>query len=98
MVEVLSAVSGESIAVLEDEELAGAPVNALKQRLAQKHGIPRFRLRILQCNCPPDDNQTLIGDQTLTSHEIPMSNEQRTETPLCAAEPSPEVSIAYRYW
>ena len=42
-----------------------APVKALKKRLAQKLGIPRFRLRILQGNCPLDDNQTLIDDQTL---------------------------------
>ena len=66
MVEVFSAVSGESIAVFEDEELADAPVKAIKQRLAQKLGIPRFRLRILQGNCPLDDNQTLIDDQTWT--------------------------------
>ena len=66
MLEVLSALTGESIAVFEDEELANAPVKALKKRLAQKLGIPRFRLRILQGNCPLDDNQTLIDDQTLT--------------------------------
>ena len=66
MVEVFSAVSGESIAVFEDEELADAPVKAIKQRLAQKLGIPRFRLRILQGNCPLDDNQILIDDQTWT--------------------------------
>ena len=80
MLEVLSALTGESIAVFEDEELAAgasanssssktaidSPVKALKKRLAQKLGIPRFRLRILQGNCPLDDNQTLIDDQTWT--------------------------------
>ena len=65
MLEVLSALTGESIAVFEDEELANAPVKAFKKRLAQKLGIPRFRLRILQGNCPLDDNQTLIDNQTL---------------------------------
>ena len=66
MLEVLSALTGESIAVFEDEELANAPVKALKKRLAQKLCIPRFRLRILQGNWNLDDNQTLIDDQTLT--------------------------------
>ena len=64
MVEVLSAVTGESIAVFQDEELADASVKALKKRLAQKLGVPRFRLRLLQDNCPLDDNQTLTDDQT----------------------------------
>ena len=59
MLEVLSAVTGESIAVFEDEELADASVKALKQRLAQEIGIPRFRLRLLHDNCPLDDDQTL---------------------------------------
>ena len=54
---VLSAVTGESIAVFEDEELADAP-GTLKQRLAQKIGVPRFRLRLLQDNSPLEDNQT----------------------------------------
>eukprot|EP00434_Breviolum_minutum_P042007 symbB.v1.2.037374.t1/scaffold5502.1/size38168/2 len=40
-----------------------ASVKALKQRLARKIGLPRFRLRLLQDNCPLDDNQTLIVDQ-----------------------------------
>ena len=38
---------------------------ALKQHLAQKIGIPCFRLRLLQDKCPLDDDQTLIHDQTL---------------------------------
>ena len=45
MLEVLSAVTGESVAVFEHEELADASVKALKQCLAKKLGIPRFRLR-----------------------------------------------------
>ena len=65
-VEVLSAVTGESVAVFEHEELADASVKALKQRLAQKLGFPRFRLRLLQDNCPLDDDQTFINGQTLT--------------------------------
>ena len=66
MLEVLFAVTGESIAVFEDDELADASVKGLKQRLAQKLGLPRFRLRLLQDNCPLDENQTLTDDQTLT--------------------------------
>ena len=66
MLEVLSAVTGESIAVFEEVDFAESSVKALKQRLAQKIGIPRFRLRLLQDNCPLDDNQTLTGDQILT--------------------------------
>ena len=58
-VEVVSAVTGESIAVLEKEEFADASVKVLKQRLAQQIGVPRFRLRLLQDSCPLDDDQTL---------------------------------------
>ena len=58
MPEVLSALTGESIAVFEDEELADASVKALKQRLAQEIGIPRFQLRLLHDNCSLDDDQT----------------------------------------
>ena len=57
-VEVVSAVTGESIAVFEQDEFADASVKALKHRLAQQIGIPRFRLRLLQDNCPLDDDQT----------------------------------------
>ena len=58
MVEVLSAVTGESVAVIEDEEIADASVKALKHRLGRKIGLPRFRLRLLQDSCPLDDDQT----------------------------------------
>ena len=63
MLEVLSAVTGESVAVFEHEELADASLKALKQCLAQKLGIPRFRLRLLQDNCALDGDQTLIDHQ-----------------------------------
>ena len=65
MLEVLSAVTGESIAIFEEVDFAEGSVKALKHRLAQKIGIPRFRLRLLQDNSPLDD-QTLIVNQTLT--------------------------------
>ena len=65
MLEVLSAVTGESIVVFEEVDFAECSVKALKQRLAQKIGVPSFRLRLLQDNCPLD-NQTLIDNQTLT--------------------------------
>ena len=58
-VEVVSAVTGESIAVFEKDELADASVKALKRRLAQQIGVPRFRLRLLEDSCPLDDDQTL---------------------------------------
>ena len=66
MLEVLSAVTGESIAVFEEGDFAEGSVKAIKQHLAQKIGIPRFRLRLLQDNCPLDDDQTLIDDQQFT--------------------------------
>ena len=50
----------------EHEELADASVKALKQCLAKKLCIPRFRLRLLQDNCAPDDDQTLINDREFT--------------------------------
>ena len=65
MLEVLSAVTGESIACFEEVDFAEGSIKALKQHLAQKIGIPRFRLRLLQDKCPLDDDQTLIHDQTL---------------------------------
>eukprot|EP00434_Breviolum_minutum_P013484 symbB.v1.2.011887.t1/scaffold806.1/size231046/14 len=70
MLEVLSAVTGEPIAFLEEVEFAegegSVKVKALKQLLAPKIGMPRFRLRLLQDNCALDDDQTLIDDQTFT--------------------------------
>ena len=56
MLEVLSAVTGESMAVFEEVDLAEGSVKALKQRFAQKIGIPPFRLWLLQDNCPLDDS------------------------------------------
>ena len=66
MLEVLSAVTGESVAVFEHQELADASVKALKQDLARKIGLPRFRLRLLHDSCPLGDDQTLIKDQEFT--------------------------------
>ena len=68
MLEVLSAVTGASIVVFEEVDFAEGEgsVKALKQRLAQKIGIPRFRLRLLQDNCALEDDQTLIDDQKFT--------------------------------
>ena len=66
MLEVLSAVTGESFGVFEEVDFAEGSVKAIKQRLAQMIGIPRFRLWLLQDNCPLDDDQTLIDDQRFT--------------------------------
>ena len=60
MLEVRSATTGDSVAVFEEEEIAGASVKELKQRLARKIGIPRFQLRLARemDTEPLDDNQT----------------------------------------
>ena len=50
MLEVLSAVTGQSIAAVDETALADNSVKALKQYLAQQLGIPRFRLRLLHYN------------------------------------------------
>eukprot|EP00434_Breviolum_minutum_P024700 symbB.v1.2.021814.t2/scaffold1907.1/size98186/6 len=78
MLEVLSAVSGETIAVFEDEEIADASVKALKQRLARKIGLPRFRLRLLQDNCALNDDQTFAmqGVQLVILEFLPPDTEQ----------------------
>ena len=65
MLEVLSAVTGESFGFFEEVDFAEGSVKAIKQRLAHKIGIPRFRLRLLQDDCPLDDDQTLIDDETV---------------------------------
>ena len=65
MLEVLSAVTGESVAVFEHEELADASVKVLKQCLAKKLGIPRFRIRLLHDNCTLGDDQTLFDLQVV---------------------------------
>ena len=43
----------------KDEEIAGASVKALKQRLAQEIDISRFRLELLEGTCQLRDDQTL---------------------------------------
>ena len=88
MLEVLSAVTGESIAVFDDEELADASVKALKQRLAQEIGIPRFRLRLLHDNCPLDDDQTLAMQvvQLVKMEFLPPDMEQEDEIMVACAE------------
>ena len=78
MLEVLSAVTGESIAVFEEVDFAEGSVKALKQRLAKKIGIPRFRLRLLQDNSPLDDDQTLAMQvvQLVRMEFLPLDMEQ----------------------
>ena len=66
MLEVLSAVTGESLAGFKEVDFAEGSVKALKQCLAQKIGFPRFRLRLLQDTFPLDDNQILIENRTWT--------------------------------
>ena len=45
--EVYSALSGETLAVLEGEEFLGKSVKAVKQSLAARVGFSRFRQRFL---------------------------------------------------
>ncbi len=59
MLEVLSALTGEQIAVLKTEEGADDSVKGIKQRLAQKIGITRFRLRLLIDNRPLNDDEAM---------------------------------------
>ena len=81
MLEVLSAVTGESIAVFKHEEFADAPVKALKQRLGRKIGFPRFRLRLLQDKCQLNDDQTLEMEvvQLVVLEFLPPDMEQDRE-------------------
>ena len=87
-VEVVSAVTGESISVFEKEEFADASVKALKQRLAQQIGVPRFRLRLLQDKCPLDDDQTLAmqGVQLVKIEFLPPDMEQDHEIMVACEE------------
>ena len=87
-VEVVSAVTGESIAVFEKEEFADASVKALKQRLAKQIGVPRFRLRLLQDNCPLDDDQTLAPGvvQLVRMEFLPPDMEQDGEIMVACEE------------
>ena len=59
MLEVLSALTGEQIAVLKTEEGADDSVKGIKQRLAQKIRITRFRLRLLIDNRPLNDDEAM---------------------------------------
>ena len=88
MLEVLSAVTGESIAVFEHEEFADAPVKALKQRLARKIGFPRFRLRLLQDKCQLNDDQTLEMEvvQLVVLEFLPPDMEQDREIMVAIQE------------
>ena len=57
--EVCSAVSGEKLAFLDPDEFEGKSAKSVKQCLACKFGISRFRQRLLEegTNCAdiPDD-------------------------------------------
>ena len=59
MLKVLSALTGEQIAVLKTEEGADDSVKGIKQRLAQKIGLTRFRLRLLIDNRPLNDDEAM---------------------------------------
>ena len=59
MLEVWNAASGQKITEFQDEEIAGASVKALKQRLAKELGISRFQLELLEGTCQLRDDETL---------------------------------------
>ncbi len=59
MLQVLS-LAGEQITVLETEEGADNSVKGIKQRLAQKIGFTRFRLRLVI------DNRTMEDDEAMS--------------------------------
>ena len=87
-VEVVSAVSGESIAVFEQEEFADASVKVLKQCLAQQIGLPRFRLQLLRDNSPLDDDQTVAPGvvQLVKMDLLPRNAEQDREMIVACEE------------
>ena len=67
---------------LKKRSLADASVKALKQRLAQQIGLPRFRLQLLQDNSPlKDDDQTLAMQvvQLVKMEFLPPDTEQDFE-------------------
>ena len=89
MLEVISAVTGKSIAVFEDEEIADRSVKALKQRLAQKIGLPRFRQRILQDNCPLDNDQIFamqVVQLVILEFQPPDTEQDRGVMMACSAK------------
>ena len=73
--DLLSAVTGESIAVFKAEELENVSVKVLKERLAQHIGLPRFRVQIVKDNRTLDDDLTMTtatGDvQLVKTHVLP---------------------------
>ena len=78
MLEVLLAVTGESIAEFEDQEIGGVPVKVFKQRLGRKLSLSRFRLRLLHNDALLDDDQTLTLQviQLVVSDYLPRDEEQ----------------------
>ena len=88
MLEVHSALTGEPIAVLEDEEGAGDSVRVLKRRLAQKIGLTRFRLRLFEDNRPIDDNETISLKvvQLVILEFLPRDFEQEREVMMACQE------------
>ena len=59
MLEVWNAASGQKLIEFQDEEMTGASVKALKQRLAQELGMPRFQLALIEGTCQLRDDETL---------------------------------------
>ena len=59
MLEVWNAASGQKLIEFQDEEMAGASVKALKQRLAQELGMPRFQLALIEGTCQLREDETL---------------------------------------
>ena len=58
MLEIWNAASGQKIIEFQDEEIAGALVKSLKQRLAQELGM-RFQLALIEGTCQLRDDEIL---------------------------------------
>ena len=65
MIEVLSAVSGEPVAVVNAQEFEGQPVKVLKKCLEAQTGLPRFRQRLLSAG-----GEEITGNSISLSHDL----------------------------
>ena len=65
MIEVLSAVSGEPVAVVNAQEFEGQPVQVLKKCLEAQTGLPRFRQRLLSAG-----GEEITGNSISLSHDL----------------------------
>ena len=65
MLRVCSALSGETVAVVEADEIEGKTVKMLKMHLAETTGAPRFRQRLYN-----QDQRELLDDEFVSESEV----------------------------